>query len=274
MRAPRSLLPLAVLLLLTAPRPTPAADTKDDPNALSLQVAALEMLHRFQASPEQLGAVLKMTKEVAPKAAARKPAKVSDKYRQTLLSLRDAYVLGDEDAITGKSAALEDLKEKEDPDLDDDVEITDAARKAAAAALKVFTPRQAALYVAEFAENFPDPLEKLTEAFDDARTLKGKDWDETRDAVAEQVGWLVAGLDAAAEAKVRKQAADLLDRVHALKDAEYKAKTGELTKQAKEITGAAGPSDVIRNFLERSVAEVLSNPQTAAALEARLKKVK
>jgi hypothetical protein len=35
-----------------------------------------------------------------------------------------------------------------------------------------------------------------------------------------------------------------------------------------------GPADVIRNFMERSIAELLSNPQTVTALEARLKKVK
>jgi hypothetical protein len=272
MFAARSTLSFATLLLVATT--TQAADAPDDPNLLSLQVTALEMVHRFQASPEQLDALLKLAKATAPTGAARKPAKVSDKYRKTLTALRDAYVNGDEDAIVAKAAELEELRDKDEPDLDDDVDITDAARKSAPAGLKVFTPRQVALYIAEFAEDFPDPLEKIADCLDDARTLKGKDWDEARDLVSEQVGWLVAGVDAVAEAKVKKQTAELLDRAHKLTDAEFKAKKQELARQAKEITRSAGPADVIRNFMERSVAELLSNPQTVPALEARLKKAK
>ena len=272
MSAPRRLLSLTVVLLLTAP--VLAADTQVDANALSLQVTALEMLHRFQASPEQLAALLKLAKDTPPKESTRKAGKVSDKFRQMLTALRDAYVAGDEDAITAKASDLDDLREKEDPDLDDDVELSDAARKTASAALKVFTPRQVALYLVEFSEEFPVPFEKITEAFDDALTLKGKDWDEARDLVADQVGWLIGGLDAAAEAKVKKQVAELLDRVHILKAADFKDQKAELTKQAQEIADAAGPVDVFRNFMERSVAELLSNPQTATVLEARLKRVK
>ena len=259
-------LPWAALLVLTAP--VPAADTKEDANSLSLQVTALEMAHRLQASPEQLDAVLKLAKTAAPKGGMRKPAKVSDKFRVKLAELRDAYLGGDDDAILNKSAELEELRDKEEPDLDDDVDLTDGARKAARVGLKLFTPRQVAVYLGEFADDFPDPLEKITDSFEDARTLKGKDWDEARDLVSDQVGWLVGGVDAEAEAKVKKQIADLLDRAHKLKDAEFKAKKDELTKRAKEIAGAAGPTDVIRNFMERSVAELLSNPQTVPASRA------
>jgi hypothetical protein len=270
----RRLLAAIVFLLQAARVPAPAADTRDDPNAISLQITALEMLHRFQASREQLDAVLKLAKSAAAKDGTRKPAKVTENYRKLQQALRDAYVSGDEDAILNKSADLEELRDKEDPALDDDAALTDAARKAAPAGLKVFTARQVALYLSEFAEEFPDPLEKITETFDDGRALKGRDWEAARDLVSEQVGWLVGGVDAEAEAKVRKQVAELLDRAHSLKDADFHAKKAELTKQAKEISGAAGPADVLRNFLERSVAELLSNPQTVPALEARLRKVK
>ncbi len=272
MTTSRKLLSMTVVLLLAIS--APAADVKDDPNALTLQVTVLEMVHRFQASPEQLAALLKLAKAAPPKEMTRKPAKVSALYRKTLTELRDAYVNGDEDAILGKSSDLEELRDKEEPTLDDDVDLTDAARKAAPSGLKLFTPRQVAQYIVEFAEEFPDPLEKITECFEDARTLKGKDWDEARDLAAEQVGWLIGGLNADAEMKVRKKVTDLLDRVHGLKDAEYKAKTEELTQQAKDISSAVGPAEVIKNFMERSVAELLSNPQTVAALEARIKKAK
>ena len=274
MIALRRLVPLTALLLLPAPSPAGPADVREDPNVVTLQVTALEMLHRLQATPEQLSALLPMAKAVAPKDGTRKPAKASAVYRKTLIELRDAYLGGDEDAIVSKATDLEELRDKDEPTLDDDVDLTDAARKGAPAGLKLFSPRQVAQYVVEFAEEFPDPFEKITETFEDARMLKGKDWDESRDLAAEQVGWLVGGIDAVAEAKVKKQVAELLDRAHTLKDAEYKAKKGDLTQQAKEIAATVAPTDVIRNFMQRSLAELLSNPQTVTVIEARLKKAK
>jgi hypothetical protein len=265
-------LPALAICFVTLPSAS-AADTKD-PNALSLQVTALEMLHRFQASPAQLEALAKLAKKYEAKDGTRKAAKVSPRFLKTLTELRDAYVNGDEDKILNLSADLEELREKEESDLDDDVNLTPASREGAAAALKLFTARQVALYLSEFAEDFPDPLEKITDTYEDARTLKGKEWEEQRDLIAEQVGWLVGGLDVKSEEKVRKSVVDLLERVHALKDADFKKQKDALEKEAKELVSSAGPNDVIRNFMERTAAELLANPQLGAALEMRLKKVK
>jgi hypothetical protein len=262
----------AALVCLVAIGPA-AADNKDA-NALSLQITALEMLHRFQASPAQLEALAELAKKHETKDDKRKTPKVSAKYLKMLTDLRDAYVNGDEDKILTLSADLEELREKEDPDLDDEITLTPASRQGAPAVLKVFTPRQVALYLSEFAEDFPDPLEKITDAFEDARMLKGKEWEEERDSVAEQVGWLVGGLDVKADEKIQKQVTDLLNRVHALKDADFKKQKDALEKEAKTIVAVAGPTDVIRNFMERSSAELLANPQFGVALEMRVKKVK
>ena len=158
--------------------------------------------------------------------------------------------------------------------MDDFTEISDAARREAPALLRRFSARQAAGFLADFAENFPDPVEMLTGAFAEVRKLSRREWGAMRDDVAEQVGWLVAGLDEQAEEKAREQAAALITRARQLKDAELKKQRPELEKAARELAGKVGPTDVHRHFLEHALAEVLSNPRLAAAAEARLKQLK
>ena len=58
----------------------------------------------------------------------------------------------------------------------------------------------------------------------------------------------------------------------ALKDDEFKKERPELEKTARQIVGEVGPLDVLRHAVERSLADLLSNPRLAAAIDARLKK--
>jgi hypothetical protein len=268
-------LTLALTLLPAAARP--ADDDKDDKAevlSLSLELSALQMLHDFRATPEQFEALAKVLKDTAGKMPDRKAPKVSAKMLSALRGLRDALAAGDEDKIFEAGADLDEIKESEALDLDEDFDLTDAARKQAADVLARFSPRQAAVYLAVFADDFPLPRDKLLEAVDAARTKEGQEWEDERDAVAGQVGWLVGGIDQDAEAKVRDKAAALLDRAHKLKDADFKAQKADLEKEAAELAARAGPTDVVKNFLLRTTAELLSNPRAPAAVEARLKKLK
>jgi hypothetical protein len=77
-----------------------------------------------------------------------------------------------------------------------------------------------------------------------------------------------------AEAVVRDRVTALLDRAHRLKDEAFKEKREELDKEVDRIVGKLGPTDVHRHFLERTLAELLSNPRLAAAVEARLRQGK
>src|SRR6266849_6203929 len=103
------------------------ADGKDDAAQLSLQIAALQMLHQFDASPAQMEALAKLAKDTT-KARPRKP-KASDKVRQALAELRNALVEGDDDKIGELTDRVDDLRSTEKADLDDDIETTAAARK-------------------------------------------------------------------------------------------------------------------------------------------------
>jgi hypothetical protein len=247
---------------------------KADPNTLSLEVAALQLLNQLDLTTAQMQALAKMAKDVTPKEVKRQPAKASEKLRKALLDLRDALVQGDQDKIDDLNDTLDDLKDSEKPELDDEVEIVDAARRLAPEALRLLSVRQTASYLGLYGDDVPDPAASLRDALEKAPGADDKEWKDLRDDTAEEVGWLVAGLDMAQAQKVSEKAGALLDRAHKLKPDEFKEQRTELEKAAREVLGDVGPLDILRHVLERDLAELLSNPQIPAALEARLKQGK
>jgi hypothetical protein len=252
--------------------PKDAPPQKADVNVLSVEVAALLRLNQLQATPTQMEALVKLARDVSRKEVKRTPAKVSDKYRQALLDLRDALVRGeDDDRIDELNDALDDLKESEKPDLDDAVETCADGRRLAPEALRLFTARQAASYLALYGDGLPDPAANLRGALEKAPGAAEDDWKELRDDTAEEVGWLVAGLDTARARRVSEKVGTLLDRAHKLKPEEFKEQRADLEKAAREVLDDVGPVEVLRHVLERDLAELLSNPRLPAALEARLK---
>ena len=276
----RSTLSLLACAVLVAVLPARAADApkenagKDDLNALSLEVAALQLVHQMALTPDQMEAFAKLAKDAAPRDTTRKPAKVSDKYRKTLQQYHDALVKGDDDRIDDLGEELEDLRDSEDPALDDQVETTDEARKLAPQALKLLGARQTANYLALYGDDLPDPVEDLLGALEKSHDPAEKDWKELRDDTAAEVGWLVAGFDKDAAGKVSDKAGALLDRARDLKDEEFKTQRPQLEKEARELAGDVSPTRVLRHILERDLAELLANPQLPAALDARLEQVK
>ena len=251
-----------------------AADKDDDLITVAMEVNVLQQLHDLKATPTQLEELAKLVKTTAGKMPDRKAPKVSDKCRKLYNELRQAYLDDDDEKIAELSEELEELKESEKVDVDDEFDLTDEARKKAPDVLRRLSPRQVAGYVANFADEFPDPLEKLNDGLNATRELTGKAWEVRRDEIAGQVGWLLAGLDKAGEEKVRKRAVALLDRAAKLTAAEFKDQRDALEKEATEIIGDVGSTDVVRNFMLRTVAEMLANPRAVEMLEERLKKGK
>jgi hypothetical protein len=250
-------------------KPAEAPDIAD----LNLEVTALQVLHHLQPTPAQLKRLARLARSTAS-SPPRKEIKVSDKFRQKLTDLRDALAGGgDDEKIDELFEALDKLREKEEPDFDE-VEVTDEARKEAPGLLRDFGARQVVGYLAAVADEFPDPTERLLAALERSRKLRGQEWRNLRDDVAYQVGWLLAGLDSRAETKVREQVAKLLTDAYRLEDKEFKARQSELEKQVRALTARAEPTDVVRHFMQRTLAELLSNPRLGVALAALQKKGK
>jgi hypothetical protein len=156
--------------------------------------------------------------------------------------------------------------------VDDGVELSAGARKRAPEALRLLKVQQFSGYLATLADGLADPLERLLEALPNCRALTGDEWKQRRAEIVDEIVRLAAGVDSAREDKLGDQVTILLSQAHSMADAEFKAKRPEMEKAARALLGEIGPLEVVRNSVERSLAELLSNPRLSVVLDARLKK--
>jgi hypothetical protein len=251
----------------------PPKSVATNPTDLTLEIAALQTLYQFRFTIVQMEAMRKTAGETAQAIEARPAPKASEGFRKKLLDLRNALVEAKDDENIGKiQEEVDKLRESEKPEIDEGFEMSDTARTKAGEILKKLSARQLNGFLANYGNDFPDPLEKIQDAIDKVRKLEGKDWERLRDEVSEDVGRLVSGLDATKATETGNQVVQLLIATRALKDDEFKTQRGNLQKKAEAIVGNLGPFDVMRHVSEYALAELLSNPRLPAALDARLKK--
>jgi hypothetical protein len=258
-------------LVVGAEKPVPEPVKKPKVTArlgdLHAEVAALQAINALQPTEAQTKALLEVAAKTMQKAPPRRKVEVSEDYLKALTAVRAALISGDQTKIESAQVALDKLGEAEDPEPDN-VEITDEARRFAPKLLKRFSARQIAFYVGGL-RDFPDPAEDTIRAMDEARMIDKKEWPALRDDVAFQVGWLVAGLDADAEEKVRDKVVALLDRAARLDKAAFEKQRHALEKEARALAGDLGPTDIVRHFMERVIAETISNHRFEAAMKMR-----
>ncbi|HLN27633.1 MAG TPA: hypothetical protein VK395_07795 [Gemmataceae bacterium] len=277
-RLTRALFLMPAFLLIGPALPAAAEDDsagKKPPtlNELSMEVSALQTIYIFDFTPNQLKMLRKLAKDTAGDTGARQKSRASSDFHKILSKLRDALATAkNEELIDELQEKLEGLRDKENPDLDDGLEITDEARTHAPEVLKLLTARQVAAHVASFGTQMPDPVETLLTALDGVRELDDKKWKEFRDEIPEEIGRLAAGLNVEKGGEIAEKVVQLFIEVRSLKNDEFKARHQELEKTARQILGNIGPFDVLRHIVEASLAELLSNPRLAAAVDARLKK--
>jgi hypothetical protein len=249
-------------------RPEPETPVHD----VSLEVQALRALHQFRLTPEQLRWLRRLAQETAQPERDRSKAKASADFRRTLAGLRSAFIEDeDEDMIGGLEDKLDQLVENEDPQIDDAVEVTAAARKRAPEVLRRLKPTQLVDFLAARAGEVYDPEDRLVEALDKVRGLDRDEWKSLRDTLAEDLGWALAGVDADRAGRVADQAVGLLSKARGLSDEEFKDRRDDLEKEARALTSRATAEEVLRHLAERAAAQLLSNPRLDAALKARLK---
>jgi hypothetical protein len=240
----------------------------DGPSAtsLALEVEALQTLRRFGMTTTQLEALRKLAGDTASR-DKREPGKASAAYRKTLLDLRDALVKEDEERITSLEEKLQELDDKDEADLDDDVDITPVARKSTAEVLSSLTARQVGAFLTAYPYELPSLLERLTDTLDITGKLKDDDWKLVVEDIVGDLSWQLAGVDADRSRLAGKRVEQFLAAVRA-----GKASRAELEKEARQLVGQVPPTLVLHNVVEHTLAELLSNPRLAAAIDARLKK--
>ncbi len=234
-------------------------------NLFLLDIQALQTIDALDLRPAQLEALAALAKTTADENRKRDPAKVSNEYRKTVVALRAALLKGAEN-VDELQEKLDELDEKEDPEVDTAVNLTDAARQKAPALLRQLGPAQITSLLKHSEPE--DPVEILAEALESGKTETGDGWKETRDEAATEFGTLLGGLNKAnveaAEAKARK----LLDELHQKQEAIPRSR---LEDEVRQLLGDADGLTLVRNHLEHALAELLSNPRLGAALEARKK---
>lgn len=256
------------------PTPAPAVPVAapTDMNDLSLRVAVLELLRDWDLTPEQLKALRPLAVECAQK-SARTPGKSTDALRTALTSLYGQLVQAepDDDKVAALQDQIDDLRDDEAVDLDDEVEMTDAARRRAPDVVRLLKTGQLAAYIAAHVDEVTDPTEALVEGLDTIRESDPAEWESDRDDILDDVVTLSAGLDPAAGKTVAAQAKALLDRAHGLSDADFEAKKAELEQAAHKAVGDVSAMQSLGHWVEREVAEMLSNPQLVPAIDAMKK---
>jgi hypothetical protein len=257
-----------------APAKIAISPAPTDVNDLSMEVAALRTLYLLRAGPRQLRGVKKHGEESAPELRKRQEPKVSANYRKVLIELRAAFIAGQEDRINELSEQLEELTTDEQPDLDDDIEITDQARKTSPFTLRWFDAEMVVHYLAAYGKDFPSPRQLLYDALrldGKGKKLEPEQWKTLRAFVIREVSWQVGGFDRSKQKKIGADVAKLLDRAYPLSPPELKKQKTELLEEVARIKNQAGPTDVLKHVIEQDLAEMLSNPRLLPAVEARLK---
>jgi hypothetical protein len=234
-------------------------------NNVSLEIAALQVLHELELSPAQLTAWTKLAREAAPKGEKREPAKTSAGFAKALTALHEAYSKGDDAKIGEAREKLDALLEKEQPELDNSIQLTEAARDKAAEALKLLNVRQAGTFLSTL--ELTDPAELLAAALEQVRSLKGKERDDEIATVADEAAWLLDGMDGEEGEKIKDKVTAMLKRAAAIKsNGDFAKQKKSLEETIKGIIGDVDNTDVLGHILEHGVAELLSNPRLEAAL--------
>lgn len=242
--------------------------------ALKLEVDVVEKLYHLELNADQLASLLKLAETTAAKMPAPREIQASAEYRKILKALHGALLEEDEDQIQELNEKLDELQEKETIEIDDEFEMTEAGLRAAPQAFKLLSAAQVVAYLAALDDEVPDPVERILSALEEGEDLDGDEWKELRDETAEEVSWLVAGFNTENAAKAVKVVTALLDRGHRFKGEEMKKEWPALQKSAHQLVGNVSSLVVLQHYLERELAELLSNPRTATALRMRIKQMK
>jgi hypothetical protein len=247
----------------TEPFPIPA-----DLNDLSLRATALTVLYELDLSLEQL----RQLRTVASGAAESRPraaAEGTDALADALKDLYEALLKGDDtDTIAELRQKVSELQDDDAVDLDDDVQPTPAARRAASLALKKIKASQLAAYISEHADELTDPIEQMNDALGDLRDGDNDDPDAEIEQTASEVGALVAGADAQKAKEIAGQVQAWLESGRKLTADEFDRLATTRAEVAKKIVGELDPLMVVGHWLDNNIAVFLSNPQLDGAIDA------
>jgi hypothetical protein len=249
----------------------PRADLEPAALNVCLEIQALRILYLLRVTPEQSQKLQELAKALAIEDREREKPRMSDEYRRVLLKLHEALLRDNEDKVEELEDRLAELTESESPELDDAVPVTPAARRRVAEALRILHPQQLATFLGSIADEIGDPQQRLVTALEEVRSDKLEDWEGVRDDLADDLGWLLGGLNVKRSKDVSDEVVALLTKARNLTDASYTKQKAKLENQARAIGADVGPTEVLQHAIDRTLARLLSNPRLDEALQGRRK---
>ena len=259
-------------LVVGAEKPAPEPVKKPRGTArlgdLHAEVAVLQTINALRPTAEQTEVLLEVAAKTMQTAPPRRKVEVSEDYLKALNAVRAALVSGDEAKIESTHVALDKLREKEDPETDE-VEITDAARRVAPGLLKRFSARQVAAYVGGLRE-FPDPVEDTIAG--DGRGPHDRQEGVARPARRHGVPGRLAGRRPRRRRRgegPRQGRPPCSTGPPASTRPPSRSSARPLRRRPAPSPAGLGPTDVLRHFMERVIAETISNHRFEAAMRMR-----
>ena len=254
------------------------AGANDSSVILSQQVWALQTMHDLELDAAQLDALRAAIPKLEEDNSQRVVQNVSAKYLSVLNSLRGALLEDSEtkdskDQIDTLRDELESIREDEQVRLDDHVLVSDAATAVVPAIMKIIRPGQLAAYLAAYQDEVPEPAQVLARAANESRGLDDAKFGAQADRTSHDVAALIAGLDKEKSAGIVERARHWLEHQRELSDDDFKTAKAGLEKSAADAIGPFDSFDVLRHFVERDVAELLSNPRLSSMIDERVKKL-
>jgi hypothetical protein len=243
---------------------TPAHFSTSD---LELQASALSTISDLELTPEQRDALKNMASDTAADEANVQTSNDPD-YRAALQNYRDAAIGGDDQKISDASDRLDDIRDQQNVDPKIDIRITSAARAKAEAAVKLLSSSQIANYLAEHSDDVPDAGDTIIDAIDQCRDLSDADFESLKKEACEQVDLLVNGLNASGQKNVTEQVSNLLNKARKMTARTFNNREQNLEQQARKI-GTVDAFVALRHWMEREMANLLSNPQITEVLSAQ-----
>ena len=255
-----------------------AAPVPADLNLASLRIKALDALYEFDLSPDQLR-IVRAAATGAASSQTRTSVKPNAELSKALKGFQTAILSHEDDEAISKQRnhVIELLAAA---DLDDEVQPTGEAIAKAPAVVRELKASQIAAFMALHADEVGDPeelilgaLEPIRESRADAAAGTAGAANEANSLTAEAAAnatFLVCGNEPAKAKPMAQQIYNWLKAQADLSDTEFAAGEAQRPEAAKRIVGDIDPLVVLNHWLDLRLAEIISNPELPAAIDAMM----
>lgn len=240
---------------------------------MSTEINALQTLRQFQFDNDQLAKMAKLAIGPLGKPGttsmynqSRVTGKPSKEVRDKMSAIQKALLEGRAEAeVTKMTEELAAVLEKEKVSIDDNIKITDGARKEAVTVYRMLRADQLAGYIGQIAESIDDPIDQFMDSLEEIGKLNDDEWKEQQAEIADEIAQTVAGLDSAKAKKVSADLLPLLGKARGLSKADLEKKRSELEQAAQTILGDTSAESILRNRVQVDLATLLSNGRVVLA---------